>query len=120
MFSLLGKSGSARSGTLKTAHGDIQTPFFMTIGTVGAIKGLVPEEVRELGGQIILSNTYHLHLRPGEDIVQKAGGLHKFMNWDGPILTDSGGYQIFSLAGIRKLKDDGVEFQSHLNGEKIF
>lgn len=120
MFKLDKQSGSARLGTLKTAHGEIKTPFFMTIGTVGAVKGLLPEEVRELGGQIILSNTYHLHLRPGEDIVEKAGGLHEFMNWDGPILTDSGGYQIFSLAGIRKLKDDGVEFQSHLNGEKIF
>jgi tRNA-guanine transglycosylases, various specificities len=120
VFKLNKTSGKARSGTLKTAHGDIQTPFFMTIGTVGAIKGLVPEEVKDLGGQVILANTYHLHLRPGEDIVEKAGGLHKFMNWDGPILTDSGGYQIFSLSKIRKLKNDGVEFRSHLNGEKIF
>ena len=92
----------------------------MTIGTVGAIKGLIPSEVGDLGGQVILSNTYHLHLRPGEDTVQKAGGLHKFMNWKGPILTDSGGFQVFSLAGIRKLTEKGVEFQSHLNGEKIF
>ena len=120
MFKLKQTSGKARRGTLKTSHGTIQTPFFMTIGTVGAIKGLVPEEIRELGGEVILSNTYHLHLRPGEDLVQKAGGLHKFMNWDGPILTDSGGYQVFSLAKIRKLTDEGVEFQSHLNGEKIF
>jgi len=120
MFKLKNTSGTARRGTLKTAHGDIQTPFFMTIGTAGAIKGLLPSEVRELGGQVILSNTYHLHLRPGEDTVAKAGGLHKFMNWDGPILTDSGGYQVFSLAKIRKLKDDGVEFQSHLDGSKIF
>lgn len=120
MFELKAQSGKARRGLLKTAHGEIQTPFFMTIGTVGAVKGLLPEEVRDLGGQVILSNTYHLHLRPGENIVQKAGGLHKFMNWDGPILTDSGGFQIFSLSGIRKLKEDGVEFQSHLNGEKIF
>ena len=92
----------------------------MTIGTVGAVKGLVPSEIRELGGQVILSNTYHLHLRPGEDIVKKAGGLHQFMGWDGPILTDSGGYQVFSLSKIRKLKDDGVEFKSHLDGSKIF
>jgi queuine tRNA-ribosyltransferase len=120
MFELKTTSGRARSGVLKTAHGEIRTPFFMTIGTVGAIKGLLPEEVRELGGQVILSNTYHLHLRPGEDIVAKAGGLHKFMNWDGPILTDSGGFQVFSLSGIRKLTEAGVEFQSHLNGEKIF
>ena len=120
MFNLIKKSGNARRGTLKTPHGEIQTPFFMTIGTVGAIKGLIPDEVRDLGGQVILSNTYHLHLRPGEDLIEKAGGLHKFMNWDGPILTDSGGYQIFSLAKIRKIKDEGVEFRSHLDGQKIF
>ena len=120
MFHLLKQSGKARRGTLKTAHGEIQTPFFMTIGTVGAVKGLLPSEVKELGGQVILANTYHLHLRPGEDVVEKAGGLHKFMDWDGPILTDSGGYQVFSLSKIRKLKDDGVEFQSHLDGKKIF
>jgi queuine tRNA-ribosyltransferase len=120
MFKLIKTSGKARRGTLKTAHGEVKTPFFMTIGTVGAIKGLLPEEVRQLGGEVILANTYHLHLRPGEDTVAKAGGLHKFMNWDGPILTDSGGYQIFSLSGIRKLKDEGVEFRSHLSGEKIF
>jgi len=120
MFTLNQSSGNARRGLLKTAHGEIQTPFFMTIGTSAAVKGLLPEEVKELGGQIILANTYHLHLRPGEDVIEKAGGLHKFMNWDGPILTDSGGYQVFSLAKIRKLKDDGVEFQSHLDGKKIF
>jgi queuine tRNA-ribosyltransferase len=120
MFELHSTSGNARRGSLKTAHGEIQTPFFMTIGTVGAVKGLVPEEIRDLGGQVILSNTYHLHLRPGEESVAKAGGLHKFMNWDGPILTDSGGYQVFSLAKIRKLKEEGVEFQSHLDGSKIF
>ncbi len=120
MFKLIRKSGSARRGTLKTAHGEIQTPFFMTIGTAGAVKGLLPSEVRELGGQAILSNTYHLHLRPSEEVVEKAGGLHAFMDWDGPILTDSGGYQIFSLSKIRKLKGDGVEFQSHLDGKKIF
>lgn len=120
MFQLTSTSNKARRGVLKTAHGEIQTPFFMTIGTAGAIKGLLPSEVRELGGEVILANTYHLHLRPGEEIVRKAGGLHKFMNWDGPILTDSGGYQVFSLAKIRKLKEDGVEFQSHLDGSKVF
>jgi queuine tRNA-ribosyltransferase len=120
MFKLLKTDGRARRGVLKTAHGEVQTPFFMTIGTVGAIKGLIPREIRELGGQVILANTYHLHLRPGEELVAKAGGLHKFMDWDGPILTDSGGYQVFSLSKIRKLKADGVEFQSHLDGKKIF
>jgi queuine tRNA-ribosyltransferase len=120
MFKLLRQSGNARRGTLQTAHGEVQTPFFMTIGTVGAIKGILPEEVRQCGGEVVLSNTYHLHLRPGEDVVAKAGGLHKFMHWDGAILTDSGGYQVFSLSKIRKLKADGVEFQSHLDGKKIF
>lgn len=120
MFKLLAKSGRARRGVLKTGHGEVQTPFFMTIGTVGAIKGLIPSEIRGLGGEVILANTYHLHLRPGEELVQKAGGLHKFMDWDGAILTDSGGYQVFSLSKIRKLKADGVEFQSHLDGKKIF
>jgi queuine tRNA-ribosyltransferase len=120
MFKLLKTDVKARRGVLKTAHGEVQTPFFMTIGTVGAIKGLLPREVRELGGEVILANTYHLHLRPGEELVKKAGGLHKFMDWDGPILTDSGGYQVFSLSKIRKLKADGVEFQSHLDGKKIF
>lgn len=120
MFKLDKQSSNARSGTLKTAHGEIKTPFFMPIATVGAIKGLTTDEIGGSGGQIILSNTYHLHLRPGEDIVEKAGGLHKFMNWNGPILTDSGGFQVFSLSGIRKLTEEGVTFQSHLNGEKIF
>lgn len=120
MFTLIQKSGLSRRGVLKTTHGEIQTPFFMTIGTVGAIKGLIPSEVGDLGGQVILSNTYHLHLRPGEDLVAEAGGLHKFMNWNGPILTDSGGYQVFSLSNIRKLTEEGVEFRSHLDGKKIF
>lgn len=119
MFKLLTQSGKARRGTLKTAHGNIETPFFMPIATVGALKGLTADEAKDLGAQILLSNTYHLHLRPGEGTVRKAGGLHKFMNWEGPILTDSGGYQVFSLAKMRKLKDDGVEFQSHLDGSKV-
>ncbi len=120
MFTLLKGDGLARRGVLQTPHGEVQTPFFMTIGTAGAIKGLLPSEVRVLGGEVILANTYHLHLRPGEATVAAAGGLHKFMDWDGPILTDSGGYQVFSLAKIRKLKEDGVEFRSHLDGSKIF
>ena len=120
MFQVLNQSGKARRGVLKTTHGEVQTPFFMTIGTVGAVKGLIPQEVRDAGGEVILANTYHLHLRPGEEVVQAAGGLHSFMNWDGPILTDSGGFQVFSLAKIRKLTEEGVEFQSHLNGSKIF
>lgn len=120
MFKLLKTSGKARRGQLKTTHGNIETPFFMPIATAGAVKGLTTEAMRQLGAQILLSNTYHLHLRPGEELIERAGGLHKFMNWDGPILTDSGGYQVFSLSKIRKLKDDGVEFQSHLDGSKIF
>jgi queuine tRNA-ribosyltransferase len=120
MFKLIQKSDNARLGVLKTPHGKIDTPFFMPIATAGAIKGLTTDEAKDLGAQILLSNTYHLHLRPGEDVIKKAGGLHKFMNWNGPILTDSGGYQVFSLSKIRKLKDDGVEFQSHLDGKKIF
>lgn len=120
MFVLKHTSGKARRGFIKTLHGEIETPFFMTIATAGAVKGLIPSEIRELGGQVILSNTYHLHLRPGEDIVKNAGGLHRFMDWDGPILTDSGGYQVFSLAKIRKLTEEGVQFQSHLDGSGIF
>lgn len=122
MFKVIKKSSNtkARRSVLKTVHGDLQTPFFMTIATVGAIKGILPSEVRDLGGQILLSNTYHLHLRPGDDLVKKAGGLHNFMNWDGPILTDSGGYQVFSLSKIRKFKNGGVEFKSHIDGKKVF
>ncbi|MFC1617767.1 tRNA guanosine(34) transglycosylase Tgt [Patescibacteria group bacterium] len=110
----------ARLGKLETGHGDLQTPFFMPIATQGAIKGITSAELVSIGAQIALSNTYHLWLRPGEDIIAKAGGLHKFMRWNKPILTDSGGYQVFSLAKMRKLQSDGVEFQSHLNGEKRF
>ena len=101
---------------IKTRRGDIETPFFMPIATKGAVKNLTCGEVGALGAQIILSNTFHLHLRPGEDLIENAGDLHKFMNWDGPILTDSGGYQVFSLAKIRKIKEEGVEFQSPYDG----
>lgn len=111
--------GKARAGTISTAHGDIQTPFFMTIATCGAIRGIENTLARELGAQILLSNTYHLHLRPGSETVRTMGGLHAFMNWDGPILTDSGGFQVFSLARIRKIREEGVTFNSHLDGKEI-
>jgi len=107
----------ARTGTVTTAHGKIKTPIFMPVGTVGTVKGIHQHEVKDdIKAQIILGNTYHLYLRPGLDILEKAGGLHKFMNWDGPILTDSGGYQVYSLAGTRKIKEEGVKFQSHIDG----
>ncbi|MFC1721397.1 tRNA guanosine(34) transglycosylase Tgt [Patescibacteria group bacterium] len=111
---------SARLGELELAHGQIATPFFMPIATQGAIKGLTTMEMKDLGAQILLANTYHLWLRPGEDVVAKAGGLQEFMKWDGPILTDSGGYQVFSLAKIRQIEDGGIEFQSHIDGSKRF
>ena len=109
----------ARAGVFHTPRGDIKTPVFMPVGTQATVKGLRPEDLNDMGAQIILSNTYHLFLRPGEDIVEKAGGLHKFMNWDKPILTDSGGFQVFSLSDLRKVSDKGVEFRSHLSGEKF-
>ena len=112
------KNTSARSGILKTDHGNIQTPFFMPVGTYGAVKTQSSEEINFLPSKILLSNTYHLYLRPGMEIISNAGGLHKFMNWNGAILTDSGGFQIFSLEGFRKLSDDGVTFRSHLDGSK--
>lgn len=120
MFKIKTKSptSKARSGILRTAHGLIKTPFFMPIGTYAAVKGLTPEEVATSGAEIILSNTYHVYLRPGLEVIKKAGGLHKFMNWPGPILTDSGGFQVFSLAKMRKISERGVEFQSHLDGSK--
>ncbi|MBP3631075.1 MAG: tRNA guanosine(34) transglycosylase Tgt [Clostridia bacterium] len=113
-------SNAGRIGKLTTPHGVIETPVFMPVGTQATVKGLSPEAVDELGAQIILSNTYHLYMRPGMDIVKNAGGLHKFMNWKKPILTDSGGFQVFSLAKLNKITDDGVEFASHLDGSKHF
>lgn len=110
----------ARIGRFLTPHGAIETPVFMPVGTQATVKGVSPEELKQVNSQIILSNTYHLYLRPGEAIVKKAGGLHKFMNWDRPILTDSGGFQVFSLSGIRKITDEGVTFNSHINGAKHF
>lgn len=112
------KTSSARSGLLKTAHGEIETPFFMPIGTYGAVKTQSSAEIKQLPSNILLSNTYHLYIRPGTDILENAGGLHKFMNWQDIILTDSGGYQVYSLEGMRKIDSDGVIFQSHLDGSK--
>lgn len=121
MYKLICKDGSAKRGEFTTVHGVIQTPVFMNVGTVGAIKGAVSTmDLQEIGTQVELSNTYHLHVRPGDEIVKKLGGLHKFMVWDKPILTDSGGFQVFSLAGLRKIKEEGVYFNSHVDGRKIF
>lgn len=114
------KQSGARIGRFKTPHGVIETPVFMPVGTQATVKGLRPEDLKDLNAQIILSNTYHLFLRPGSETVKNAGGLHKFMNWDRPILTDSGGFQVFSLADLRKISDEGVEFRSHLSGAKHF
>ena len=114
------KETHARAGVIHTPHGKIETPIFMPVGTQATVKCMSPEELVECGAQIILCNTYHLYLRPGEQIVKKAGGLHKFMHWDKPILTDSGGYQVFSLSDLRKIKEEGVEFKSHLDGSKHF
>src|SRR5216684_7806834 len=110
------KYSNARRGRLTTAHGVIDTPAFMPVGTQGSVKGVSPRELRVMHAQIILGNTYHLFVRPGLDVIKHFGGLHNFMNWDGPILTDSGGYQIFSLAKLRKITEDGVEFQNHVDG----
>ncbi|MDD3887502.1 MAG: tRNA guanosine(34) transglycosylase Tgt [Patescibacteria group bacterium] len=120
IFKLVGKKNKARLGKLKTLHGEIETPFFMSIATSGFIKGLTTDEMREIKAPVILSNTYHLMLRPGEKLIKKAGGLHKFMNWRGPILTDSGGYQVFSLAKFRKISDSGVKFKSGIDGKEYF
>ncbi|MFL0247393.1 tRNA guanosine(34) transglycosylase Tgt [Candidatus Clostridium stratigraminis] len=121
MYKLLKKSGKVRRGEFVTPHGTIQTPVFMNVGTLAAIKGAVSSmDLKEINCQVELSNTYHLHLRPGDKVVNKLGGLHEFMNWDKPILTDSGGFQVFSLADIRKIKEEGVYFSSHIDGRKIF
>ena len=121
MFTLKTTEKLARRGVLHTVHGDIQTPFFMNVGTAAAIKGAVSSvDLKSLKTRVELCNTYHLHLRPGEDVVYKMGGLHKFMNWDKPILTDSGGFQVFSLAKLRKIKEEGVYFSSHIDGQRLF
>lgn len=121
MFKVINRDGNARSGEFHTVHGVIKTPVFMNVGTLAAIKGAVSTmDLRQIKTQVELSNTYHLHVRPTDEVIYKMGGLHKFMNWDKPILTDSGGFQVFSLAGLRKIKEEGVYFNSHIDGRKIF
>ena len=119
-FKLHKKAGHARRATFMTAHGSFETPCFMAVGTKATVKAMTPEELLACGTQVVLGNTYHLHLRPGEKLIKKMGGLHKFMNWKGPILTDSGGFQVFSLNSLRKMTEEGVEFRSHLDGGKYF
>ena len=120
MYKLLTKDGMAKRGEFETVHGTIQTPVFMNVGTVGAIKGAVSTQaLYDIGTQVELSNTYHLHVRTGDKLIKQFGGLHKFMGWDKPILTDSGGFQVFSLSGLRKIKEEGVYFQSHIDGHHI-
>ena len=120
-YEIVARCGRAKSAHMETVHGTIETPVFMNVGTVGAIKGAVSTaDLREIGTQVELSNTYHLHVRTGDRLIKEYGGLHKFMNWDRPILTDSGGFQVFSLAGLRKIKEEGVTFASHIDGHKIF
>ncbi len=121
MFQVIKTEGRARRGVFTCAHGTVQTPVFMNVGTQGAIKGgLSAFDLKDVGCQVELSNTYHLHLRPGDDVVKQMGGLHKFMRWDGPMLTDSGGFQVFSLAGMRKITEEGVTFASHIDGHRVF
>ncbi len=121
MYKVLKTEGNAKRAVMETVHGTIQTPVFMNVGTVAAIKGAVSTaDLEEIGTQVQLSNTYHLHVRPGDEVVKDLGGLHKFMSWNKPILTDSGGFQVFSLSGLRKIKEEGVYFQSHIDGHKIF
>ncbi len=121
MYRILKQEGRAKRAELETVHGTVQTPVFMNVGTVGAIKGAVATaDLEQIGTQVELSNTYHLHVRPGDRIIRQLGGLHKFMSWDKPILTDSGGFQVFSLAGLRKIKEEGVYFNSHIDGRHIF
>ena len=121
LYELLKEEGRAKRGVFHTVHGDIQTPVFMNVGTVAAIKGAVStEDLEQIKCQVELSNTYHLHVRTGDKLIKEMGGLHKFMSWNRPILTDSGGFQVFSLAGLRKIKEEGVYFHSHIDGAKIF
>ena len=121
MYKLLKKDGRAKRAEVTTVHGTIQTPVFMNVGTAAAIKGAVStDDLQQIKTQVQLSNTYHLHVRPGDKLIKELGGLHKFMVWDKPILTDSGGFQVFSLAGLRKIKEEGVQFHSHVDGRKIF
>src|SRR5437762_9831275 len=117
-FWIDGQSGAARSGSLRLPHGTVETPVFMPVGTQATVRTLSPADLKAVGAQIVLANTYHLHVRPGEDVIAQLGGLHKFMGWDRPLLTDSGGFQVFSLEGFRRVDDDGVEFQSHVDGSR--
>ena len=119
-YKLLASDGKARRGLLHTPHGVVETPTFMPVGTVGSVKGLAPWELKAMGAGVVLGNTYHLHLRPGEDLVARRGGLHEFVAWDGPMLTDSGGFQVFSLAALNQITEEGVAFQSHIDGSKRF
>jgi queuine tRNA-ribosyltransferase len=119
-FSLINQDGAARRGTLKLAHGEVQTPAFMPVGTYGSVKSLSPNEIRDIGAHVILGNTFHLWLRPGLEVIAAHGGLHKFMSWDGPILTDSGGFQVWSLGDLRKISEEGVKFRSPINGDSCF
>ena len=115
-FRLDATIGAARAGRLDTPHGVVHSPAFMAVGTLAAVKALDPAELREMDAQMILANAYHLHLRPGDELIRELGGLHEFMQWDGPILTDSGGFQVFSLEGLRTIDEDGVDFRSHIDG----
>ena len=119
-FALRASDGEARCGRLHTPHGSVETPVFMPVGTLGSVKGIAPWELTAMGARIILGNTYHLHLRPGEDLIAACGGLHRFVAWDGPMLTDSGGFQVFSLARINEIEEQGVTFQSHIDGSRHF
>jgi len=119
-FQVLRTDGAARRGVLELAHGRVETPAFMPVGTYGTVKAMSPEELVALGAQIVLGNTFHLWLRPGLDVVGKHGGLHRFMGWDRPILTDSGGFQVFSLDTLRKISEEGVQFASPINGDRLF
>src|SRR2546425_5933485 len=119
-FHVEAMSGAARAGQLSLPHGEVETPCFMPVGTQGTVRALSPNDLRAAGASLVLANTYHLHVRPGEDVVGRLGGLHRFMGWDRPLLTDSGGFQVFSLEGSRTVSDDGVEFQSHVDGSRRF
>src|SRR6266550_2439242 len=119
-FTIDASCGSARAGTLTLPHGTVETPAFMPVGTQGTVRTLSPADLKSVGAQLVLANTYHLHVRPGEDVVQRLGGLHRFMAWDRPLLTDSGGFQVFSLEGSRRVDEDGVEFQSHVDGSRRY
>ena len=119
-FEILHVDGAARSGLLRTPHGEVRTPIFMPVGTQATVKGMTPIQLQEINTQILLGNTYHLNLRPGSPLVREMGGLHKFMSWDGPILTDSGGFQVFSLSKLRKITAEGVSFKSHIDGAQFF